>query len=123
MNKNVLKKLSKIESKVELAEVKVDLALIDDVKKAYADAIAARKKSFDEMQLVGKKVQEATKMIQDIIAINEGAISAFDKFEVAAKSIGIDVPKDIIDQKKNIQEGLKGTLPKYIKNLGAIKLF
>jgi len=123
MNKNVLNKLSKIESKVELAEVKVDLALIDDVKKSYADAIAARKKSFDEMQLVGKKIQETTKMIQDIIAINESAISAFDKFEVAAKSIGIDVPKDILDQKKNIQEGLKGTLAKYIKNLGAIKLF
>jgi len=34
MNKNVLKKLSKIESKVELAEVKVDLALMDDIKAA-----------------------------------------------------------------------------------------
>lgn len=34
MNKNVLNKLSKIESKVELAEVKVDLALMDDIKTA-----------------------------------------------------------------------------------------
>lgn len=123
MNKNVLNKLAKIESKVELSEMKVDLALIDDVKKSYADAIAARKRSFDEMQLVGKKIIEAAKIMQDIIKINEGAISAFDKFEVAAKSIGIDVPKDILDQKKNIQEGLKGTLAKYTKNLNSIKLF
>ena len=123
MNKNVLNKLAKIDSKVELAEVKVDLALIDDVKKAYADAITARKKSFDEMQLVGKKVQETTKIIQDIISVNQNAISAIEKFETAAKSIGIDVPKEIIDQKKNIQDGLKGTLANYIKNLGSIKLF
>lgn len=38
MNKNVLKKLSKIESKVELAEVKVDLALADDIKTMTAKA-------------------------------------------------------------------------------------
>jgi hypothetical protein len=123
MNKNVIEKMYACSDKVELSEVSVELALIDDVKAAYKTAIDARKKSFDEMQLLGKKVQETLKTMQGLVKSNEDALPAFEKFETAAKSLGIDVPKDIVDQKKNIQDGLKGTLATYIKNLNAIKLF
>lgn len=37
MNKNVLNKLSKIESNVELGAVRVDLSLMDEINKAISD--------------------------------------------------------------------------------------
>jgi hypothetical protein len=123
MNKSVLDKLSKFEKNVELAEVKVDLALVDDVKKAYKDAIDARKKSFDEMQVVQKAVMDGLKKQQELAKINENSIPVFERFEAAAKSLGVDIPKEILDQKKNIQDGLKGTFAKYVKTLQSFKAF
>lgn len=123
MNKFVFKKVAELTTeKTELSEVKVDLALVDDVKKAYADAIAARKKSFDEMSALQKRITESLKSMQGLVKANEAALPVFDKFETAAKALGIDVPKEILDQKQNIKDGLKGSLAMYIKNLSSIRL-
>ena len=122
MNKNVLSKLSKIESKVELAEVKVDLALIDDVNKAHSSAITAQEKGWDEMLMLKKKVQETLKTVQDAVNIHKDALVNFDKFDAAAKSLGIEVPKQVIAQRQYVENGLKKILPDYIKALNSIKI-
>jgi hypothetical protein len=121
MNKHVFEKIAKLE-KTELSEVKVDLALADDVKKSYQSAINARKKSFDIMQNLKKSVDIATKDIQNVINENQNALTVFDKFDAAAKALGIPAPKEIIDQKTNIQDGLKGQLAMYVKQLQSIKI-
>jgi hypothetical protein len=107
--------------KVDLASHKVDLALIDDVKKAYAEAINARKKSLDAYLNVQKQVQAGIKLLTELKTSNEQFIPVVERFESAAKGLGIDVPKEILDQKKNIQDGLKGNLLNYTKTLQSIK--
>lgn len=124
MNKFVFKKVAELTTeKTELSEVKVDLALADDVKKAYAAAIQARKKSFDQVDALQKKVNEAKKIMQDLIKTNEAALPVFEKFETAAKSLGVPVPKEILDQKQNIIDGLKGNLAMYMKTLNATRFY
>jgi hypothetical protein len=122
MNKFVFKKVAELTANTELSEVKVDLALADDVKKAYAAAIAARKKSFDEMSALQKKVAEVQKTMQGLVKANQDALPMFDKFDAAAKALGLEVPKEILDQKQNIKDGLSGSLAMYTKNLGSIRL-
>jgi hypothetical protein len=107
--------------KLDLASHKVDLALIDDVKKAYAEAINARKKSLDAYLNVQKQVQAGIKLLTELKTSNEQFIPVVERFESAAKGLGIDVPKEILDQKKNIQDGLKGNLLNYTKTLQSIK--
>ena len=122
MNKFVFKKVSELTANTELSEVQVELALADDVKKAYAAAIAARKKSFDEMSALQKKVAEVQKTMQGLVKANQDALPMFDKFDAAAKALGLEVPKEILDQKQNIKDGLSGSLAMYTKNLGSIRL-
>ena len=82
---NVYDKLAK----TELAKHEVNLGLADDVKKAYADAINARKKSFDDYEKLRPIVALALKNQLDLQRINENAIPIFTKFELAAKELGI----------------------------------
>jgi hypothetical protein len=110
------------ESKTELSTHEVSLAIADDVKKAYANAIAARKKSFDEYQKLKPILAAALKMQLDLQKANQDSIPIFDTYEKAVKDLGIDVPKEILQQKQNIQEGLKGTFVQYVKALQSIKL-
>lgn len=122
-----MSKIDKILSEVYKNEVKlesqgVQLALKDDVNKAYKDAIAARQKSFDDIQLLNKNIQQTLKNIQSYVNINQSAIPVFEKFEASAKSLGLDIPKEISQNKQNIQDGLKGNLTRYVKALSSIKL-
>jgi TRAP-type uncharacterized transport system substrate-binding protein len=118
--KTVFEKLFKEET--QLASHEVDLALVDNVKKAYLDAIAARKKSFDEYQKLKPILANALKMQLDLQKANQDSIPIFDTYEKAVKELGISIPKEIADQKKNIQDGLKGTFAQYVKTLQSIKL-
>jgi hypothetical protein len=108
--------------KTELGTHEVELAIADDVKKAYANAIAARKKSFDEYQKLKPLVANALKMQLDLQKANQDAIPLFDTYEKAVKELGLELPKEIVQQKQNIQDGLKGTFVQYVKALQSIKL-
>jgi len=88
MNKNVLNKLSKIESKVELAEVKVDLALIQDLEKEYT-------KIFQATQQIKS---EATRLSKELFAFRDvynvdasKLINLISEYKKAAASLGVDV--------------------------------
>ena len=107
----------------ELAKHEVELAIADDLKKAYDEAIAGRKKSFDIMQKIKADTLAAVKQLNDVKKINENALPIFAKYETAVKELGLPLPAEIVNQKKNIQDGLKGTLTSYIKTLESIKFF
>lgn len=62
MNKSVLEKLAKFENNVKLAEVKVDLALVDDINKMLATVTAERdanKKLAESVDGLDKRAQAA----------------------------------------------------------------
>ncbi len=124
--KTILDKINKayeIEAnKTELGKHEVNLALADDVKKAYTEAIAARKKAFDIMQKIKADTATALKQLNDIKAANQKALPIFDKYEAAAKELGLALPAEIKQQKENIQDGLKGALTSYSKTLESIKI-
>ena len=109
-------------NETQLETHKVDLAMADDVKKAYASAIAARKKSFDEYQKLKPLLANALKMQLDLQKLNQDAVPIFDRYEKAVKELGLDLPKEIVQQKQNVQDGLKGTFAQYVKALQSIKL-
>jgi len=124
--KTILDKINKayeIEAnKTELSKHEVNLALADDVKKAYNEAIAARKKAFDIMQKIKADTTTALKQLNDIKATNQKALPIFDKYEAAAKELGLPLPAEVKQQKENIQDGLKGALTSYSKTLESIKI-
>lgn len=119
--KTIYEKLFK-NDETKLATHEVELAIADDVKKAYANAITARKKSFDEYQKLKPLVANALKMQLDLQKANQDAIPLFDTYEKAVKELGLELPKEIVQQKQNIQDGLKGTFVQYVKALQSIKL-
>lgn len=106
----------------ELAKHEVELAIADDIKKAYNDAIAARKRSFEEYQKLKSLIASALKLQLDLKSENDKALPIFDKYELAVKELGLPVPPEIVNQKKNIQDGLKGAFAQYVKSLQSIKL-
>ena len=108
--------------KTELANHKVELAINDDVQKAFNAAIAARKKSLDVYMTAKKAVDGALAEMKNLKAINENALPIFAKFDSLIKELGIPYPAEIANQKNNIKEGLKGSLANYIKKLESAKL-
>jgi hypothetical protein len=118
----VFKKVSAIQPEsVELESHQVELGIAEDVKKAYTEAIAARKKSFDVMQKFKADTAFALKQLNDLKAINERAVPIFAKYEEAAKQLGLPLPSEVMQQKQNIQDGLKGVLVSNPKILASIK--
>ena len=122
MNPEVKKIGNKLFDKVELSSIKVDLAINDDVKKAYNDAIAARKSSLDVYNKAKSTVDNALSELKRLRGVNENALPLFAKFEAVIKELGIPMPAEITQQKQNIQDGLKGTFTQYIKSLESAKL-
>lgn len=117
---NILSKIDKAD-KIELSKQKVELGIAEDVKKAYNDAIAARKASFDTYMAIKAQVQKAIGDLNNAKSINEKALTVFAQYEKAAKDLGLALPADIVNNKQNIQDGLKGTLTAYPKTLASIK--
>ena len=108
--------------KTKLASQKVELAINDDVKKSYNEAIAARKKSLDVYNSAKSTVANALTELKNLKAINENSLPVFAKFEALIKELGIPMPQEIAAQKQNIQDGLKGSFSVYIKGLESAKL-
>jgi hypothetical protein len=103
-------------------EKRVELAVNDDLQKAYTAAINARKSSSDVYLNAKKAVESALQEIKSLKAINENFLPIYQKFEAMIKELGIPMPKEIENQKQNIQDGLKGTFTQFEKNLQQSKL-
>jgi uncharacterized protein YjbK len=103
MNKSVLDKLAKFESNVELAEVKVDLALYDEIK-VRAKQSATRVTQFAKQKaLILKTVASLNEASKDIILNKDYA----KKLLAAAKTYQAQMEK----LSKELGVSLKGSEP------------
>ena len=121
--KSVMAKLAGIEQeKIELASQKIELGLAEDVKKAYQVAINTRKSHTQKYQELKRIVEQTKKDLDMYKRMNEEALATFNKYEMAAKELGLSLPADVLNNKKNIEEGLKTQFTVYDKNIKGIKL-
>ena len=118
--KTVYEKLFR-NDETQLSTHQIELALIDDVDKAYKDAMAAREKSFDIYYSVKTKVEAAVKEINALKSVNEKAVPLYAKLDQFVKEVGIPMPPLYKDQKDNLVGGLKNVFDARIKTLQSIK--
>ncbi len=118
--KTVYEKLFR-NDETQLSTHQIELALIDDVDKAYKDAMAAREKSFDIYYSVKTKVEAAVKEINALKSVNEKAVPLYAKLDQFVKEVGITMPPLYKDQKDNLVGGLKNVFDARIKTLQSIK--
>jgi hypothetical protein len=120
MNKNVLNKLSKIESKVELGAVRVDLALADDIKTMAAKALQVAndldgavvaadkaKAEFDKQVALVKKFYPVASKFQD------AEDKLWEKATKSATDLGLkreDIPgwKEFADNGLDVNSAING---------------
>jgi hypothetical protein len=121
--KSVMAKLAGIEKeRSELASHKIELALIDDVKKAYTAAENAKLDAIDARNNMNKLIQKNQGIITNSLNVTANAVQAFDKFEAAAKELGVEIPANIAEQKKQVIGWNKTFIPAFKKAFDAIKL-
>ena len=83
--------MSKRISKMLFSKEKVELALIDDLRKAETEVKKfSAEASGTGLSDVRKAVQKADKSYTQLLRASENAIEIADKFIVAAKELGID---------------------------------
>jgi molecular chaperone GrpE (heat shock protein) len=111
----------KFERMVNLKSDKVELGLAEDVKKAYADAILARKSANDEYMKIYTFIKDTLSKLSDAKKSSENALQVIDRFEKAAKDLGVEVPADVKNQKQNLQDGIKGTISQFTKRLESFR--
>lgn len=115
MNKDVLNKLAKIESKVDLAEVKVDLSLMDDFKSALNNMV--KEPAGDEANKIialRKDVQKGIDNAKQILGRVNYVAKIGIQLEESAKKLGVDLPSDygaakdrLYREEKNLQGYIK----------------
>jgi hypothetical protein len=103
MNKNILNKLSQFEKNIELSEVKVDLALIDDVKKITKelnDLYNSAIKSENELDKITKQLypalNSADTIEKKIVELQSKGKDVQSKYVKALQELGIS-PSDSKD--------------------------
>lgn len=116
MNKDVLNKLAKIESKVELAEVRVDLALVDDLKKADQQVIARTNEFRDQINNAEQYINQARDSKDAAQKAFEDYSSVVLKFRQATKDLGMDYPYEA--DYKALQTIMVNLSSKYLKVIG-----
>ena len=86
---------NKLADKTELAKHEVDLSLADDLIKFYKDNAADSNKA---SLLVDKLLQDtkiALNMYKEVEAGTNVLLSNISKYQVKAKELGLDLPKEI----------------------------
>ena len=81
--------------KVELAKHEVDLSLADDLIKFYKDNLAANNKASSRVNTLLMETKIALNMYKEVQAGNDVLLSNISKYQVKAKELGLDLPKEI----------------------------
>lgn len=109
MNKNVLEKLAKFESNVELAEVKVDLAVTDEIASELKTIAAVLKTTNDANNKIVKFAQQLNDAYSKVSANTNFAKaktsrvdSIYKNLEKLTKELGVDIRST--DAFKSIQD-------------------
>lgn len=107
MNKNVLNKLYSSTGNVELSEVKVDLALVDDVKNIYESANKLYKKNADSLYKISKQLENDFQKSADEF---QKALNKYNELEKISNELGISLPNEITKLKSLIEYGIKDSI-------------
>jgi len=110
--------MSKRISKMLFSKERIELALIDDLRKAEANV----KKLSEEANGTGlsdvrKAVQKADRSYTELLRASENAIEIADKFIAAAKELGIDDKE--AQGVKNLAKATENDAEYWIKELNA----
>jgi hypothetical protein len=123
MNKNVIEKMYSSTGNVELAEVKVDLAVVDDINKSYAD-------SKKELGIAANATKLAYAAIDEVMAAyrqngikSNETIQMIKTLKDSVKSLGIDLPANIVSIEKEVSDNLKNSQSMMSKLQNAKKSF
>ena len=81
--------------KVELAKHEVDLSLADDLIKFYKDNSAESNKASLILDKLLMETKIALNMYKEVQAGNDVLLSNISKYQVKAKELGLDLPKEI----------------------------
>jgi len=103
--------------KTELATQRIELGLLDDLKKAESDLYAASQKSGGSLGAVRKAIQNADKLFTNQLRVAENAEEIADKFIRAAKELGVD--SKIANGIKKLAASLEADAERRIKSLNA----
>lgn len=116
---NLLKELNglKDERKVKLSAEVIELGIKQDADKAYKDAIANRKSTFEAMESLKSEVNKRKAIVEDGAKSTQNAISILDRYETAIKDLGLETPAELKQQRQNLKDGLSGTYASYKKKL------
>ena len=96
---------------------KVELGLLDDIKKSFTKANDSFAKGFNNMEDAKQDLMKAEKELSKSEKEYKSTLNAVSKFEKAIKTLGVDMPKDILKTKKTAEQNLKGST----KNLNNAK--
>jgi hypothetical protein len=101
--KNVANKLFK----VELESHKVELGLIDDIKKIEIEANKAEDSAVSEISKALASLGNGIKLLDKAILNSKEVLSQIDKAKIMAKDLGIDLPSNIDASYKYYQDSIK----------------
>lgn len=122
MNKSVLKKLfSEKEQSVELSEVQVELALVDDFQKEYENALNIQAKAETNIINYNDLASKIITTLNDAGKSFLKANSRFQEIEQMAKELGIDVSPQLKSKKDTISVAIK-EIDGYIRKLTSNKV-
>lgn len=108
MNKSVLKKLfSEKEQPVELSEVQVDLALIDEIQKLQVSANNSSDKALNELKKAISTLDNAIKIYDSAISESQKVLQQIEKAQVISKDLGVELPANITAVYKSYQNNIK----------------
>lgn len=95
----ILKVLNK---SVELKSEKVELGLVDDYKKQAAKGFGAYRRTLKEVESLNSQISKVLADSTEAKNMLSGTIQGYQKIENASKELGVDVPKDVKQERDNI---------------------
>lgn len=120
MNKHVFEKIAKLE-KTELSEVKVDLALVDDIQKAFV----ASQKELTRAEAEKKKIVAAIDAVKTSYRQNaiqsQQVLEMYKTFETQAKNLGVEVPANVAKFKTDAEAAIKSSTDKITSLQNVVK--
>jgi hypothetical protein len=96
--------------KLELSSQVVELGIKQDADKSYKDAIAKRKAVFEAMESLKSEINKRKAIVEDAIKDSSNGIAILDRYELAIKDLGLEVPAELKQQRANLKDGISGTL-------------
>ena len=125
MSKQIFSKIAKIGEEVRAAEViKVELSIKDDFEAAFESAVDAQSEAAGEVSLIRKQIEKVESSLNAARTKYVETNKIGNKFESAAKELGLDISSTPAPNVKTIMllcDGELQVIDKIIQKLKGIK--